>query len=167
MAKDDWLQKQADAEKMRRLHPKGTSALGWFGNLVTAVAWSIGLIVALTILAGVALFLLARYGSETYVLECPGNVTDTRTPAFYGTTLYLEVTQFRPLVSLWSDDFGNAQAEMPPNFYSYLRMGKAGTAVTLESGAVSRGTYRPISRTISLNLDRDMVFDGQCSRRKD
>ncbi|MDH0977741.1 hypothetical protein N5C16_00480 [Stenotrophomonas sp. GD03908] len=138
----------------------------WVFAIIQAIAWSVGIIVALTVASWVALFLLSKYGSDRYVLECPGKIISKQASGYYDASLYLDVTEYGSIIQLWSDGSGTAQAEIPKDFYAFLTIKNAGTHRSLSNGDKLSGDYSPISQAISLNLGDGREFDGTCSKRK-
>lgn len=138
----------------------------WLVAIGQAIAWSVGLIVALSIALSVAGFLLSRYGTDRYVLECPGLVSQKGNSS-YQASLFLDVTEYGSIIQLWSDGMGSAQVEIPKDFYAFTTLTKAGTQISLSSFGSYPGNYSPISQTISMKMDNGRYFDGKCLRRKD
>lgn len=132
MGSPDWLATQAEHEKNNRLYggkpPRGSV----WRALLAALAWSIGSVVALSAVLGLAGFLLVRYGSDEYVLVCEGTISaDGRggVPA----NLYAEMREFGQIIRLWSKDAGTVRMEIPNDFYDAGQLRSAGSLTTIST----------------------------------
>lgn len=164
MGKSDWLAAQAEHEKNNRLYggkpPRGSV---WHA-LLAALAWSIGSVVALSATLGLAGFLLARYGSDEYVLVCEGTVSadgGNGVPA----TMYAEMREFGQIIRLWSKDAGTVRMEIPNDFYDAGQLRSAGSLMSISTYTGLSGHFSDLSGTMAMRMGKGREFQGKCLRR--
>lgn len=164
MGSSDWLAAQAELEKNNRLNggkPPGGSV---WRALLTALAWSIGSVVALSAALGLAGFLLARYGSDEYVLVCEGTVSAEGRDGVPA-TMYAEMREFGQIIRLWSKDAGTARLEIPNDFYDAGQLRSAGSLMSISTYTGLSGHYSALSGALTMRVGKGREFQGQCARR--
>ncbi|HEL5040418.1 TPA: hypothetical protein UOA93_002203 [Stenotrophomonas maltophilia] len=164
MGNSDWLAAQAEHEKNARLYG-GRPPHGRVGRALTvALVWSIGLVIASSAAVGVAGFLLARYGSDEYVLVCEGKISadgGDGVPA----TMYAELREFGQIIRLWSKDAGTARLEIPNDFYDAGQLRSAGSLMSISTYTGLSGHYSALSGALTMRVGKGREFQGQCARR--
>lgn len=164
MGKSDWLAAQAEREKNNRLYGGKPPRGALWRALLPALAWSIGSVVALSAALGLAGFLLARYGSDEYVLVCEGKISadgGDDVPA----TMYAELREFGQIIRLWSKDAGTARLEIPNDFYDAGQLRSAGSLMSISTYTGLSGHYSALSGALTMRMGKGREFQGQCARR--
>lgn len=165
MSTDTWLDRQAEREKIARLYGGKPPKHGWLQGLFSAVAWSVGIVVGLTVLLAIAGLLLAKFGTDEYILDCQGSISE-RDGSPAGTAgMHVAMREYGRIIKLWSDDAGTAQIEIPGDFYEVATLKPVGTLISITTFGKLPGHYSPLSRSITLRLTRDRELVGQCVRR--
>ena len=164
MGNSDWLAAQAELEKNSRLYggkpPRGSV----WRSLVAALAWSIGSVVALSAALGLAGFLLARYGSDEYVLVCEGRVS-TEGRGGVPATMYAEMREFGQIIRLWSKDAGTVRMEIPNDFYEAGQLRSVGSLTSISTYTGLSGHFSDLSGALAMRMGKGREFHGQCVRR--
>lgn len=164
MDNSDWIAVQAEHEKNNRLYggkpPRGSV----WRALLAALAWSIGSVVALSAALGLAGFLLARYGSDGYVLVCEGTVSaEGRDGA--PATMYAEMREFGQIIRLWSKDAGTVRMEITNDFYDAGQLRSAGSLTSISTYTGLSGHFSGLSGALAMRMGKGREFQGQCVRR--
>lgn len=164
MGKSDWLAAQAEREKNNRLYGGKPPRGALWRALLPALAWSIGSVVALSAALGLAGFLLARYGSDEYVLVCEGTVSADGGDGV-SATIYAEMREFGQIIRLWSKDAGTVRMEIPNDFYDAGQLRTSGSLISISTYTGLPGHYSPLSGALTMRLGKSREFQGQCVRR--
>ncbi|RTY14792.1 hypothetical protein EKT70_06020 [Stenotrophomonas geniculata] len=164
MGNSDWLAIQAEHEKNRRLYGGKPPRDSVWRALLAALAWSVGTVVALSAAFGLALFLLARYGSDEYVLVCEGTVSAEGTGAVPA-TMYAEMREFGQIIRLWSKDAGTVRMEIPNDFYDAGQLRSAGSLTFISTYTGLSGHFSGLSGALAMRMGKGRDFQGQCVRR--
>ena len=164
MGNSDWLAVQAEHEKNRRLYGGKAPRDSVWRALLAALAWSVGTVVALSAAFGLALFLLAQYGSDEYVLVCEGTVSAEGTGAVPA-TMYAEMREFGQIIRLWSKDAGTVRMEIPNDFYDAGQLRTSGSLISISTYTGLPGHYSPLSGALTMRVGKSREFQGQCVRR--
>ncbi|MGY6084932.1 hypothetical protein ACWWU7_02360 [Stenotrophomonas sp. SM006] len=164
MGNSDWLAVQAEYEKNRRLYGGKPPRGAVWRALLAALVWSIGSVVALSAALGLAGFLLARYGSNEYVLVCEGVISahdrdDVRA------TMYAEIREFGQIIRLWSKDAGTVRMEIPNDFYDAGQLRSAGSLTSISTYTGLSGHFSGLSGALAMRMGKGREFQGQCVRR--
>lgn len=167
MTNSDWLTKQAEMEKNSRLYGGKPPRSGCLHAVVSAIVWSIGIVVGLSVLVAAAGFLLERYGSDSYVLVCSGSVSYGDGLPDVNASMYLDVREFGQIIRIWSKDSGTVRIEIPNDFYAAGSLKQVGTLTSITTYDSLSGHYSPLSGSLTMRLDKRREFLGQCARRKD
>jgi hypothetical protein len=165
MSNKDWLDRQAEREKNARLYGENPPRSGWLRALLSIVAWTLGTVIALAVLVALAGLLLASYGTDEYVLDCRGSISERDGTLAGHAGMHVAMREYGRIIKLWSDDAGTAQIEIPGDFYEVATLKPVGTLISITTFGKLPGHYSPLSRSITLRLTRDREFVGQCARR--
>lgn len=165
MSNNTWLERQAEREKNARLYGGKPPKRGWLHGLFSAVAWSFAIVVGLTMLLAIAGFVLAKFGTDEYILDCQGSISEhDGSPA--GTAgLHVAMREYGWVIRWWSEESGTAQMEIPGDFYEIATLKPIGNLISITSFNELPGHYSPLSRSITMRLTKDREFVGQCIRR--
>jgi hypothetical protein len=164
MGNSDWLAVQAEHEKNRRLYGGKPPPRSVWRALLAALAWSIGSVVALSAALGLAGFLLARYGSDEYVLICEGTISADGGDEVLA-TMYAEMREFGQIIRLWSKGTGTVKMEIPNDFYDAGELRSAGSLTSISTYTGLSGHYSPLSGALTMRMGKGREFQGQCVRR--
>lgn len=164
MGNSDWLAEQAEQEKNSRLYGGKPPRGGIWRALGAALIWSIGIVIALSVAVGLAAYLLARYGSDEYVLVCEGVISAPDRDDVQA-TMYVEMREFGRIIQLWGKDAGTVRLEIPSTFYDagVLRPARSLTSISTYGGLP--GHYSSLSGAVAMRLERGREFQGKCVRR--
>lgn len=164
MGNSDWLAEQAEREKNNRLYGGKPPRGGIWRALGAALIWSIGVVIALSAAVGLAGFLLARYGSDEYVLVCEGMISaPDRDDA--QATMYVEMREFGRVIRLWAKDAGTVRLEIPSTFYDAGVLRPVGSLISISTYGGLPGHYSSLSGALAMRLERGREFQGKCVRR--
>lgn len=164
MGSSDWLSEQAEQERNSRPYGGKPPRDSVWRALLAALAWSVGTVVALSAALGLAVFLLARYGSDEYVLVCEGTVSAEgrgEMPA----TMYAEMREFGQIIRLWSKDAGTVRIEIPNDFYDAGQLRSAGSLTSISTYTGLSGHFSDLSGALAMRMGKGREFQGQCVRR--
>lgn len=164
MGSSNWLADQAEREKNNRLYDGKPPRDSVWRALLAALAWSVGTVVALSAAFGLALFLLARYGSDEYVLVCEGTVSAEGTGAVPA-TMYAEMREFGQIIRLWSKDAGTVRMEIPNDFYDAGQLRSVGSLTSISTYGGLSGHFSDLSGALAMRMGKGREFQGQCVRR--
>lgn len=165
MGNSDWLAEQAEREKNNRLYGGKPPRSSVWRSLTAALLWSVGAVAALSVILALGAFLLARYGSDEYVLVCEGTISaDERQNS--SVTLYLEMREFGRIIRMWSKDAGTVTMEIPNDFYDAGQLRTAGSLLSIATYTGLPGHYSPLSGAMTMRLGKGREFQGQCVRRQ-
>lgn len=165
MGNTDWLSQQAEREKNARLYDGKRPRSGCLYGVFLAIAWSVGILVALSALASIGGYLLGKYGADDRVLVCAGAITEKDGTPAGPATMYLNLHEYGRIIRLWSEDSGTVQIEIPGDFYSSGQLKPAGTLISITTYDSQPGHYSPLSQSITMRLSEGREFIGQCAER--
>lgn len=164
MGSSDWLAEQAEREKNNRLYGGKPPRGGALRALGAALIWSVGIVIALSAAVGLAGLLLARYGSNEYVLVCDGTIS-AQDREDVQATMYVEMREFGRIIQLWSKDAGTVRLEIPSIFYDAGVLRPAGSLTSISTYGGLPGHYSSLSGAVTMRLERGREFQGKCVRR--
>jgi len=165
MSNDAWLEEQAEQEKITRLYGGKPPKRGWLHGLFSAVAWSVAIVVGLTVLLAIAGFVLAKFGMDEYILDCQGSISARDGSPAQSRGLHVAMREYGWVIRLWSEGSGTAQMEIPGDFYEIATLKPIGNLISITTFNKLPGHYSPLSRSITMRLTEDREFVGQCIRR--
>jgi hypothetical protein len=130
--------------------------------MIKKVLKYIGIVVLFIIL----LFIfIANFSSVESKLECVGEISSENIPT--PTTLYIELSEYRPWVGLWSDSDGSINLEIPNQHVGYYsQIEESGNQLQIFDKYPTKelkGNFSKLSKTLALQIDFYGFFDGSCN----